>query len=53
MNKAGFTATRVACGWAGDIFKDTRPFNRSIEVIRSKTDRPTNGWEDKVGCKAE
>ena len=25
-NKAGYTATEVACGWAGAIFEVTRPF---------------------------
>ena len=24
-NKAGYTATEVACGWAGAIFEVTRP----------------------------
>ena len=27
-NKAGFTATEVACGWAGAIFEVTRPFGQ-------------------------
>ena len=31
-NKAGYTATKVACGWAGAIFEVTRPFGRSREV---------------------
>ena len=26
VNKAGYTATEVACGWAGAIFEVTRPF---------------------------
>ena len=25
-NKAGYTATEVACGWAGAIFEVARPF---------------------------
>ena len=25
-NQAGYTATKVACGWAGAIFEVTRPF---------------------------
>ena len=25
-NKAGYTATPIACGWAGVIFEVTRPF---------------------------
>ena len=28
MNKAGYTATEVACGWAGAIFEVTRPFEQ-------------------------
>ena len=27
-NKAGYTATEVACGWAGAIFEVTRPFGQ-------------------------
>ena len=27
-NKAGYTATQVACGWAGAIFEVTRPFGQ-------------------------
>ena len=27
-NKAGYTATKVACGWAGAIFEVTRPFGK-------------------------
>ena len=27
-NKAGFTATEVACGWAGAIFEVTRAFGQ-------------------------
>ena len=26
INKAGYTANEVACGWAGAIFEVTRPF---------------------------
>ena len=26
LNKAGYTASEVACGWAGAIFEVTRPF---------------------------
>ena len=28
VNKAGYTATDVACGWAGAIFEVTRPFGQ-------------------------
>ena len=28
VNKAGYTATEVACGWAGAIFEVTRPFGQ-------------------------
>ena len=27
-NKAGYTATPVACGWAGAIFEVIRPFGQ-------------------------
>ena len=27
-NKAGYTATEVACGWAGAKFEVTRPFGQ-------------------------
>ena len=27
-NKGGYTATEVACGWAGAIFEVTRPFGQ-------------------------
>ena len=27
-NKAGYTATEVACGWAGTVFEVTRPFGQ-------------------------
>ena len=27
-SKAGYTATEVACGWAGAIFEVTRPFGQ-------------------------
>ena len=28
LNKAGYTATEVACGWAGAIFKATPSFGQ-------------------------
>ena len=28
INKAGYRATEVACGWAGAIFEVTRPFGQ-------------------------
>ena len=28
LNKAGYTATEVACGWAGAIFEVTRSFGQ-------------------------
>ena len=38
-NKAGYTATKVACGWAGAIFEVTRPFGQEqwgqkIKIIK-------------------
>ena len=28
LNKAGYTVTDVACGWAGAVFEVTRPFGQ-------------------------
>ena len=52
FNKAGYTATQVACGWAGAIFEVTRPFGQEqwgpkIKIIEKvkcdqQTDRQTN-----------
>ena len=49
-NKARYTATEVACGWAGAIFEVTRPFGqeqrvKKNEIIRKSyvTDRLTDG----------
>ena len=54
-NKAGYTATEVACGWAGAIFEVTRlleqeqwgPRNK-IRKKSSVTDRPTDRWTMRV-----
>ena len=57
QNKAGYTATEVACGWAGAIFEVTRPFgqeqwgqrNKIIKKVKcdgptyQPTNRPTDG----------
>ena len=53
LNKAGNTATPVACGWAGAVLEATYHLGRSHEAKDSKnsknikcegrTDRPTNG----------
>ena len=50
-NKAGDTATLVACGWAGAVFELLKHLARSSEpkdrknIKKSKmgTDRPTDG----------
>ena len=48
MNKAGYTATEVACGWAGAIFEVTSPFRQQqwspkIKIIKKvKCDQPTD-----------
>ena len=53
QNKAGYTATEVACGWAGAIFEVTRTFGqkqfdqRNKIIKKVKCDRPT----DKAGCR--
>ena len=50
-NKAGYTATSVACGWAGAVFELLKHLARSSEAKDRKnikkvkwgpTDRPTN-----------
>ena len=33
----GYTATEVACGWAGAIFEVTRPFGQEQRGQRNKT----------------
>ena len=59
-NKAGYTATDVACRWAGAIFEVARPFGqeqwgqRNKIIKKSKvwpTDQPTNRPTDKAGCR--
>ena len=57
MNKAGYTATQVACGWAGAIFELTRAlgqeqYGQRIKNIKKvKCDRPTDKRTDKAGCR--
>ena len=47
-NKAGYTATKVACGWAGAVFEVTRPLRQEMwgqndKIIKKvKHDQPTN-----------
>ena len=36
-NKAGYTATPVACGWAGAIMEVTRSFGREQQCQKPKT----------------
>ena len=50
-NKAGNTATQVACGWAGAIFEVTRPFGQGqwgkkkiIKITRPDTRQSSRGW---------
>ena len=56
--KLGYTATPVACGWAGAIFELTRAFRQEQYGQRIKntregkmwpTDQPTNRLTDKAG----
>ena len=53
-NKAGYTATEVACGWAGAIFEVTGAYGQKqfgqkaqkrqkSSVMDGPTDGPTNG----------
>ena len=54
-NKGGYTATEVACGWAGAIFDVTRSFRqdhyspRNKIIKKVKHDRPTDG-QSRVAC---
>ena len=56
-NKAGYTATSVACGWAGAVFELLKHLARSSEakdrknIKKSKmgTDQPTDRRTDKAG----
>ena len=47
-NKAEYTATKVACGWAGAILEITKPFGqeqrgqRNKIIKKVKCDRPTD-----------
>ena len=63
-NKAGYTATEVACWWAGAIFEVTRPFGQeqggqTNKIIKKSkvwptdrpTDQPTDRPTDKAGCR--
>ena len=64
-NKAGYTATPVACGWAGAIIEVTNHLGRSSEAKNCKnpkkvkcagptdgrTDERTDGRTDKAGCR--
>ena len=36
VNKAGYTATEVACAWAGAIFEVTGPFKQELWGQRNK-----------------
>ena len=51
-NKAGYTATPVARGWAGVIFEVTKAFGQEqwcqkLQIKKlSVMDWPTNGWMD-------
>ena len=55
-NKAGYTATEVACGWAGAIFEVTRPLGqeqcgqRNKIIKKVKCDRRTDKASCRVAC---
>ena len=36
-NKAGYTATSLACGWAGAVFEVTLSFRQEHRAVRPKT----------------
>ena len=57
-NKVGYTATQVACGWAGAVLeKVTRasgqePYAQKAQKRSKKgTNRPTNRPTDTAGCR--
>ena len=60
LNKAGYTATEVACGWARAILEVTRSFrqeqwgqiNKIIKKVKwGLTDQLIDGRMDKAGCR--
>ena len=52
MNKAGYTATEVACGWAGAVLeKVTRASGQLKNAEKVKGDRPTIRPTDIAGCR--
>ena len=59
QNKAGYTASPVACGWAGAVFELLKHLGKCSEAKDRKnikkvkwgpTDRPTDQRTDKAGC---
>ena len=60
LNKAGYMATLVACGWAGAVFELLKHLARSSEAKDRKnikkvkwgpTNQPTDRRTDKAGCR--
>ena len=58
-NKAGYTATLVACGWAGAVFELLKHLGKCSEANDRKnikkvkwgpTDQPTDRRTDKAEC---
>ena len=53
-NKAGYTATLVACGWAGAVLELTRAFGQEPYAQkaqkRRKSKKGTNRRTDIAGC---
>ena len=43
-NKAGYTATEVACGWAGAVFEVTRPFGQEQWGLKIKIHKKSSMW---------
>ena len=59
MNKVGYTATEVACGWAGALIKMTNPSIWAGAAMQkppvtpkklTRTDRPTDIADYRVAC---
>ena len=49
-NKAGYTATPVACGWVGDFFRSLYHLGRSSEAKDRKNPKKVKCDGQKVKC---
>ena len=54
LNKPGYTATEVPCGWVGAIFEVTKPFGQerwgpNIKIIKKSVTNRLTDWPTKRG----